>query len=580
MAQFWEHQPAFMIGLFVNAIIANGDWCELKFSIAVKLITSRIDRRFRAHLITFLLTYLRKVPEARKQQDVLGLFPSGLTVDGELMMEVTNLEMEAKTSPIQKEERKSTTFIWTPSKFGVEKIVNLCSSGEDVCFRLSLKNSLSVPVAVDMLRLLVTNGTAYPIRTVLPRWRPVDLHLMVKAGSEGILAVNGLRFISGHITGEYILPSPLEIEVVQKIPLLSVKLPNTFAASQIENSHMKLEFELLNTSEVSVQLDGIVFGPIPPLFSPTSLQVDWPPPTEPAFPRALGAGSGHRFTVSYRVDRTITQMAFAIGYRTNEGSSRCFEFSREFQIVEGPHIDGIEVISLDSHDDFVSKTVTIMIVIANPLDTPISVTCSGAEAALPIDPKECGMMIIDIDRVDLRTFEINDDSADLQIRRSEALAESELNARLEQSEKDMLSSIVHVKTELQRRVSLQWNARAGVSGSLPFNHVIFDSETLMLLKPVPFSVEFGLMKITENIWQIQCDIGCEEKLILIVHITFRLQNDGDDFLLASGAEETEIETPGSVIRAIHCMPEQNVLVTGRFSMNGAHFIRNCMFFVE
>jgi hypothetical protein len=324
---------------------------------------------------------------------------------------------------------------------------------------------------------------------------------------------------------------------------------------------------------------------MPALSAPTSLQIEWPPNTEPAFPETLDAGAVHKFAVTFRVDRSLNLMAFAVDYRTNDANSRRFEFKQEFEVVEGPHIDRIQVIPLDDHDDFVSKSVTLMLVVVNPLDRPVTVTHEQLADPVIVEPKDCHSVIVDVDRVSIK-FDpnserlVDDDIDPDQVRKSESLAEQEKSARLEQSEKNLLWSILLLKTALQKKLKMQWCDSFGTSGVLPLNHIVVKKETLLLLKPVPFSVEFGLVKVLEDVWEIKCDIMCEKKLSLNVRISFVLEKEAKDFLLVAGEEETVVEAPGSVIRAVHCLSGQKLYFTARFWMKGVYFVKIGEFFVD
>jgi hypothetical protein len=324
------------------------------------------------------------------------------------------------------------------------------------------------------------------------------------------------------------------------------------------------------------------FGPLPAVLTAQSLPIAYPPVVSPPVPDSLAPGEVKPFSLAWLADKTITELSWAIEYGTDEFSRR-FEMNQQFDISEGPHISKLQVISLDDHDDFDTNSVTLMAIVRNPLDTPVVISC-GEDAPTMVAAQSLGTYMISVDRIEIKVdpktnkVVVEDVSPD-HIRKCEAVAVKDKNAKLTFPERIRVASVLRLKQNLQKRLNLTWTGSNGIGGALPFTHVPVDDDTLVLLRPPPFKVDFKVEKQFPDIWGLICAIETEEKMDVKVQFSFELEDDPVETkcILIAGAEETTIKAPTSFTTSIHCLPTGNLTVTGKFYAGNVYFVRRGTF---
>jgi hypothetical protein len=454
--------------------------------------------------------------------------------------------------------------------------------GDVLAFSVSFYNPLAIPLVFDVISLTASNAIAHPISHRLPKLTWACLSLTIAAAGPGVLSVTGFKFIAGNLTGIFRMETPINLDVLEKLPTIVVKRPPRADTAPIENSTVRLEYELMNPSDVTVAIRGMTFGPMPAVLTSSSLPIAYPPTVDPPIPQSLAPGEVKPFTLSWLTDKTISTLSWAIEYGTDEFSRR-FEANQQFDIAEGPHVSRVQVISLDDHDDFDTNSVTLMVIVLNPLEAPIAIWC-GSESPVMVEPQSLGTFMIGVDRIEIRIDPntkkvlIEDVSAD-HVRKCEAVAVIEKNAKLTYPEKVRVASVLLLKQSLQKKLTLTWAMHTGLSGSLPFTHVPVDDDTLVLLKPPPFKVELKIEKMATNIWNLICRIDSETEMIVKVKFSFELENNPRETncILIAGAEETSVQVPASITTSIHCLPVGPLIVIGRFFVGNAYFVRRGKF---
>jgi hypothetical protein len=576
---FDEHQryPLVLLKPFVECITSGENWCDQRITPAAKLmLSSKVPRTIQTKLLFFLLTYLHRISTAERQRDLLEHIPTGMEIEASALIEVSNLELEPLNNPIIKAQPKvSTVFIYSPLQSRATE--PRCSVGDSLAFSVALTNPLAISITLDMIALTVTNAIAQPRLFILPALRKATISLTVVATSVGQLTITGFTFAAGNVTGIHRLPSPLVIEVIAQLPQLIVKRPPRFERRVLENSLQRHTFELVNPSDVPVAIKGISFGTQPPVLTPSSLPIAYPPTVDPPLPEALSPGESRQFSLFWPADRTLTVLSCAIEYGT-ESFSRRFEMNQELDILAGPHISKVDVLSLDDHDDFEEPAVTLMVVVANPQDMPITVTYN--ETLTVIQPQFLGTFMISVERIRIEKDDETAVAAGItreHIRKCVGVAVKAKNATLTSSEKDFLVSVLLVKVILQSKIRLAWSLPDGQQGTLPFTHVPIDQDTLLLLQAPPFAVQFVLDPIAESVWNVTCKLDSGEKVSVLARLAFALEGAGAEPLLVAGAEETHVDVPGEFTTAIHCLPKGALQVTGKFYIGDAYFVRRASF---
>ena len=568
--------PSFLLKRFADCVTSGDDWCEQRVTSAAKLFGSKnVPRAIKNILMSYLLGFMHRIPASDRQRDLLALIPTGMELDAMSLVDVRGIEVEPPLNPIRKATAASKVFIYSPLNQSKEEL--RCAAGDMLSFDVVLFNPLSVPITFDTISLTGTNATCYPVMYTLPANRQMRFPLSVRAGPVGEMTISGFVFTSGNLTGIYNLPNKITYNVIEKLPVLVVKQPSRFDTRIMKNSRVTVPFRLMNTSNADVNLKGITFGPIPGVLTPTSLPIDYPPTVEPPLPDVLKTGATQDFFLKFPADQTNNVLSFAIEYGTNEFSRR-FEMNQALDIIDGPGVRNVQVIPLDDHDDFDTKSVTLLTIVENPLETPLSVRCRGSDEITVIEPQSLGTFVLQVERIDIQLdAEQRWDAAGIDkdhVRKCEVVATKEKNAKLDLSEKRILWSSLLLKKSLQDQLQLDWELPNGLTGTLPFTHVKIDTSTLTLLQPPPFTVAFSMEKLRENIWNITCAVNSAVSIPLKAKLTF--DANGSEVFMA-GQEENDIESPASFKTAIHCTPNVSLLVIGKFYVGDVYFVRRATF---
>ena len=579
--------PSFLLKAFADVVTSSNDWVEQRVNPAAKLFSSQsVPRVIKNDLMVYLLTYLHRI-SAEKQKEIIDLIPSNMEIDSKILIDVRSVESIPQNSPINEASvGKSNVFIYSPlQRRSSEK---RCAAGDEISFGFQLYNPLSIPLTFDMISLNATNAVVYPVATTIPPKKAIYLALLLKAQDVGNLEVTGFTFVTKNLTGTYKLSKPIVMDVIETLPALVMKQPYRFETQLVENSNVNIAFELINTSNAAVDLKSIKFAPIPPILTPTSLPIAYPPAVNPPLPPSLQPGQSHQFELSFIADHSNTILSFAVEYG-KEKYTRRFELNQELTILDGPRISHIQVVSLDDHDDFDTNSVTFMAVISNPFTNPVSVTNNVDETSIVIEPKAFGTFLLNIDRIDInidpKLKKWSTDGLDSEhIRKCESAAVKAKNAPLTLPEKRIIWSTLLLKKKIGEQLKLQWSTINGLSGSLPFTHAKVSPETLALLQPPPFKVDFQLEKKMENIWELNTKIESNENLKLKAQLYLDLEDIGDrpNCVFTAGSEINFVESPCSFVTAIHCLPYGKLSVVGRFYIGDlkAYFVRKTVFPLE
>ena len=563
--------PPFLLQIFADRVTRGDDWCEQRIEPAAKLVlSSNVPRAIKNKVMSYLLSQVHRITATEKQRELLAMIPSGMEVDANSLIEIKTFEAEDSASPIQKAQMKSNVFIYSPLRAGQE--TRRCAVGDTLGFALKIANPLTVPITFDTISLLATNAIVYPLVYTLPKKRTMTFRLALKAKEVGELSVTGFTFTSGNLTSRYELPVPITIEVIDNLPLLTVKRSAVFDTCIIKNSNVVMPFTLVNTSSVDIHMKGITFGPIPPVLTSTSLPIVYPPAVEPPLPDVLKPGMMYDFCLKFHADETNSTVSFAIEYGSDDFSRR-FEMNQSVEIVSGPRIRNVQVIPLDDHDDFETNSVTLLTIVENPLAIPVSVTRSGSSEVTVIEPLSLGTFVIEVERVKLDPGCATDVVGKDHVRKCEAVATREKQAVLSASEKEAIRSTLLLKENLQRQLELQWELPNGITGTLPFTHVTIDGGTLALLQPPPFTVSFSFEKFKQEIWSVTCSIEAESPICVKASLCF---SSPTSTVLIAGAEENLVTTPGSFTTYVHC-DTGSLRVVGHFHIGDVFFIRCASF---
>jgi hypothetical protein len=527
-------------------------------------------------LLLFLLTYLHRIATPERQRELLDYIPAGMEIDASALIEISNVELEPLKNPILKAQPvASTVFIYSPLQ---RRSIELrCSVGDSLAFSITLTNPLAISITFDMISLIAINGIAHPRRFVLPALRKARISLIVGATAVGQLTVTGFTFVAGNLTGIHKFGSPITLDVIAELPQLIVKHPARFERRILENSTQRHTFELVNPSDFSVSLKSLSFGSPPPVLTSASLPIAYPPIIDPPLLEALGPGESRAFSLCWPCDRTLNVLSYAIEYGTPVFSRR-FEMNEELEVLPGPHISSIEVLPLDDHDDFETSEVILMVVIDNPQDAPVTIMHN--DSIVVIQPQFIGTLMITVERIRINIINgkvVSDGLSRDHVRKCEAAAVKEKNAGLTDAEKQFLASILVAKLELQSRIRLIWSLPDGQTGTLPFTHVLVDADTLLLLRPPPFSVFFSMEMVAETVWSLKCTIKSDEAIEVLVRLAFSLDGSPDECLLVAGAAVRHVVAPGEFETTIHCLSKGDLQVTGKFYIGRAYFVRRGSF---
>lgn len=591
--------PSFLLKSFTEVLTSGNDWCEQRVAPAAKLFSSRsIPRAIKNDLMHFLLSHLSLIHTADKQNEIINLIPSNMEISANILIEVHSVEYVPPTSPINEATSgKSNVFIYSPLQKTQNK--KRCAAGDDLSFVFKLYNPLLIPLTFDMITLTATNAIVYPIVFTLPPKRSSNVSLLLKAKEVGQLTLSGFTFVTQNLTGKYNISRPIVIDVIEKLPTLVMKQPFRFETQLVQNSEINVNYQLINTSNVKVALKGIKFAPTPPVLTPTSLPIAYPPKVNPPLPPELEPGQSHQFELSFIADQSSQVLSFAVEYGT-EQYTRHFELNEKLEIIDGPHISHVQVVSLDDHDDFESRTVTFMIVITNPFSNPIVVQNNKDKdngnnidiAPTVIEAHDVGTFLIGIDRI-VANIDRNerkwktDELESEHIRKCESTAVKLKNAPLSLNEKHQLWTTLLVKKKISEQLDLRWSTVTGLSGSLQLTHVNIDLASLILLQPPQFNVIFDLKKLEEidNVWELTTKIEnnaeTTENIKIKAILSFELEDTGDksNCIFTAGIEENVVESPCSFITAIHCLAVGKLNVCGRFYIEDldAYFVKKAQF---
>lgn len=582
----YNKYPSYIMKPFVQSLIQGSDWCEQRVRPAATLFASaKVPRDIKNTLIQYLLTYLPRISREETQSRILKLIPSNMEIDANLIVEVRYFEPIQALSPIEKSlSRRSNVFIYSP--LNKRKKETICSVGEELSFEITLYNPLNIALTFDTIELIAENAYTYPVVAALRPKKDSTVSVHVKPMKVGGLKIMGFKFVTGNLTGVYNLKNEIVYEIIDQLPSLTMAQPMKLNDKVYENSHIKVDFQLINTSDVPVDIKGIIFSPVPPVLTPTSLPLNYPPIVSPPLPSSLEPSASHSFSISFVADQTVKALSYAIEYGP-EGYSRRFEYHQDLEIVPGPHISEIQVIPFLNHDDFDTKSVTLMIVTSNPFDSPIKVMDKSNENPTIIEANSLGTFMIDVDRIDINIDRSGSQKFQLEgfdgehVRKCETTAVKEKQRELTIDEKKVLWSTLHLKKQIQDQLQFTWTGKDGLSGDLPFTHINIPSETLMLLQPPPFSVKYELTKRADQVWDLNCSLESDTEINVKIIFEFSVVNDseGENYVLSSGNEETNVTTPTSFTTSLNAAPRGSLEVTGSFYIGetDAFFIRKGLF---
>lgn len=582
-----QDAPYFLLKRFADIITSGNDWCEQHVTPASYLFSSpSVPRSIKNDLMLYLLTYLRLVHPAEKQREIIKLVPSNMEISASLLVDVRSYDIVPPASPIHEAAAvKTQVFIYSPLQ--KQQDGKRCAAGDDISFLFTLYNPLLIPITFDMITLTATNAIVYPLVLTLPPLKTTNISLMLKAKDVGKLELSGFTFVIQNLTGVYKISNPIIIDVVERLPTLVIKQPFRFETKLVENSDVSISYQLINTSNVKVGINGIKFAPTPAVLTPTSLPIVYPPKVNPPLPPELEPGSSHQFELSFTADHSNKILSFAIEYGSSN-FTRSFEQNQELDIVNGPHISNIQVVPLDDHDDFDTNSVTFMIVITNPFSNPIVVTNRNNEAEAPtvIEANDLGTFLIQVERIDIQIDPnakkwFSEGLDPEHVRKCETTAIKLKNESLTIEEKRQLWTTLFIKKKIQEQLDLRWSTVTGLVGSLHLTHVNVDLATLTLLKIPEFKASFTLDKKMDKIWQLTTNVESSSKIKLNVKLSFELLDNEDksNCVFYAGAEENKIESPCSFVTSIHCLPIGKILVIGKFYVGDldAYFVRRVVF---
>jgi len=578
----------FLLKPFVSSLTDGNDWCEQRISPASQLFGSaHVPRSIKNDLMRYLLEFLHTINDPKKQAKLLQLIPSYITIEAEMLFKIGSIEFLPPPSPIRESIGKSSgPFIYNAyEKKNLNKLT--CATGDKISFLLTIINPLLVTIAVDIIKLTASNSTSVPVNFSLPPRKPQTIQLVISPVAIGETMITGFTMVIGNITASYSLSAPIQITVIDKLPTLVVRLPYVIQHDVPENSKYSETFQIINPSDVAVDIKGIRFPPPPAVYSSTSLPLDYPPKVIPPLPPSLIPGESKIFTIQLNVDKTFENLSYIIEYG-QEKYTRQFNYNQNFSIKPGPHISRMQVVTLDDHDDFMSLSHLLMIIIYNPLDLPIEVSCDS-ESPIIISSNSYGTFLVQVDRIDVQigpsTTKCNLSGIDHEhVRKCETNEVKKLNRPLQLAEKHRLWTSIYLKYKIQNQIHLKWKNQNGLEGDLPFSHVDLDDSTLLLLQTPPFTVNFVIKRLYDEIWELSCILQSQNPIDVRCRMTFAIPNGSqNDQIFTAGLDDALINItsePKVFKTTIHCSSHGALSATTRFYIGEAYFVRKGYFLLS
>ena len=573
----------YLLKPFADSLTSDSNWCLQRMKPATELFKSPdVPRVIKNELITYLLKNIHQIKQSTVQQELISLIPSTLTIDLDSILNVGKLELQESLSPIEESQGQTNSpFIYNAFDSTKKKKKKLISSvGEQISFLLRLTNPLQIVFHIDSCFLEATNALATPAvcdlssnRSLATQYIPLTLTSL----HEGELVITGFKLTSGHIVAKHKLPKPIVFTIIGKMPTLNIKLPFRTQPTLFENSETYVSFELINTSDVDVNLKGVKFPPPPAVVEYDMLPIKYPPEVIPPLPDHLEPGKAFNFKVKMTLDKSMTDLSFVVEYGS-EKYTRRFAYTQPLSIAEGPHIDRIHVLPLDNHDDFISTSNLIMVVIHNPFELPIEV--QGEDQTVVVSARSYGTYLVNLDKINAEidttsnNFTCNGISKD-HIRKCEQALIRDLNRPIEKDEQINVWKSLLIKSQIQEQLKLRWVNQDGLDGILPFTHVSLDEATAMLIQKPPFEVEYEMRRKSEKIWIVTTNVKSTTNITVKSSLSFSVEGAGTGIyhVFTAGDEENVITTPGSFETAIHATPVGELKVTGKFFVGSAVFTR-------
>lgn len=584
MACQHENAMPFILRPFAATLTSGSNWTEQRINPAAALFESpSVPRAIKNDLMQYLLEFIHTVNDAQRQRELLSLIPSHLTVPCETLLRVGALEPQEEQSPLEEESSGGGNRLFIFNALEKQRRRRLvCAVGDQLSFTLAITNPLQIVFPVHVCQLDAENGNPTPVVFALPPKRQQVVPMCVTAARPGKLIVRGFTLISGSVTAEHRLSDPIIFDVTEKMPTLNVRLPFRMQPRLFENSENEVAFEIINSSDVAVTIKGIKFPPTPNVATPTSLPIAYPPEVVPPLPPEIGAGDAFSFKLRMVADRTLPNLSFVVEYGP-KGYIRRFNYSQELEIAEGPHVDRLQVVPMDDHDDFKSVSHLLMVVIKNPFELPIEVDCD-TEASIVVAARSYGTLLVRVDRIELDI----DPNAQTwccpgidreHVRKCETTLIKELNRPLTAEEKVEVWSTLQLKMRLQEQLHLRWASQDGLGGPIPFNHVDIDRATLLLMQPPPIAVKFEMERATAKQWRLRTAIEGDGAQEVRVCLSFAVENAGPGVhhVLTAGLSEHRVKAPAEIETYLHCAAVGTLVVTGKFYIGEGYFVRRGSF---
>lgn len=590
---FYNQKPTsnfLVLKPLAESLTADTNWHMQRITPATQIFSSKIpiQRDIQMNVMKYLLQNLYKVSDYRQQSDLLSRIPSPITVDiATLFHKEGELILQDPLSPIcECKANSNSLFLYNALDKKNQKKSYICTVGEQLTFTLKIYNPLQIVFAVDLCFLEATNAICTPAVAALPAKRTHSISLSLSVQKEGEMKLTGFKLISGNLTVVQKLENPIVFTVIEKLPILNIKLPFRLQPVFYENFISSVPFEIINPSDVEVRLLNFKFPPTPQILSYDALPIDYPPKIVPNLPEFLQPGEAFHFNIVMNNNKMVRNLSFILEYGT-EKYVRRFEYNQDLTVVEGPHIDRINVVTTDDHDDFTNKSILVMVVIKNPFEIPIEVI--GADHKVIVSALSYGTYLVPLDRIetdiDEDTTRFSFENLDFEYtRKCETALVNTLGRPLEKEDKFHVWKMLMLKTKMQKQLGLKWIDHEDNKGELPMTHVKIDKCTFTLLQPPPFDVKFDISRKSDKILILKTILESKGKEM---KTHFNLSFSAEDrktkvkkAVLTAGVEDVETDVPGVVETAVHCPPKSILYVTGKFFVGNACFIRCASFDVK
>ena len=568
--------PGFFTKVYAEVLTSDSDWLEQRLNPASNIFSApNVSREIKNEIVEYLLVYLHTIRQASIQEKLLKIVPSGTKISASILLQIKDFKYIYPSQPIEPATKsiKSSTFIFSPLE--KRKLQNIASVGDLMSFTLTITNPLLIDLPLSLVTLTTTNGFSTPFSYEISKKETIQIPLVTSPMSAGTMKITGFKLQIQNLRLKYVLPQPIEFVIIEKLPTLVVCLPFKTIDHIRENSNVKMEFELVNSGDAELDLKPIKFAPSPPVLVGTSLPIDYPPKLNPTLPDKLLPGATHKFLMEFVSDPTFTNLSFAIEYGTKDYIRR-YEHDMPFAVEPGPRISRVEALPLDEHDDFDDDKATLLIVIENPTDVPVTVSLDSVRQTF-IRRKSFGTFIVNISRIapppDISPKFLEDLTQD-HIRKCETAEIKKLQHELTPEEKHSLYTALYIKLKIKQQLPLLWRNQHAQTGPLPLTHIEMDEKTLTLLQPPPFNVSFSIKRIATEVWDICCSIDSQNPIHLNAMLSFAVDRG---YVLNSGKSVYQLTTPTKFNTSVHCDLQEKLTVTAKFFIGEAYFVKICTF---